>query len=233
MSHGVFMDLCYFRSVLVRLLGVGMVFKSLYGTKKRLIASVCFSVLVSIAPACSETIPDKSSMTNSILSGDFKNAFQIAEKSAENGDKEAQFNLSVFYYHGIGVPQNFEFALRWATMSGLQGFKKALAARPPIIEKTQPDTVQAVITWVRQRLTKAAEEGDNVSLVMLSNSYAPEFGFADTKEAYYWASLAVASGRTEAKRRRDALVKELKAPDFKEVQDRSAEWFAKFRKSTT
>lgn len=184
-------------------------------------------------PARADDIPDKSSMTQSILSGDFKTAFQLAEKSAESGDREAQFNLAIFYYHGIGVPQNFEFALRWANMSGLQGFKKALAARPPIIEKVQPDTVQAVMTWVRQRLTKAAEEGDNVSLVMLSNSYAPEFGFADPKEAYYWASLAVASGRTEAKRRRDALVKELKAPDFKEVQDRSTEWFAKFRKSPT
>ena len=210
-----------------------MGFESYHAKGRYLLASIAVASLPWIMSVQAETIPDKSAMTQSILSGDFKTAFQLAEKSAESGDKEAQFNLAIFYYHGIGVPQNFEYALRWATMSGLQGFKKALAARPPIIDKVQPDTVQAVITWVRQRLTKSAEEGDNVALVMLSNSFAPEFGFADQKEAYYWASLAVASGRTEAKRRRDALVKELKAPDFKEVQDRSAEWFAKFRKSST
>jgi TPR repeat protein len=217
----------------LQLLGVVMRGVSSIIRTKLLLASVALTAFSWIVPSAADTIPDKSAMTQSILSGDFKSAFQIAEKSAESGDKEAQFNLAIFYYHGIGVPQNFEYALRWANMSGLQGFKKALAARPPIIEKVQPDTVQAVMAWVRQRLIKAAEEGDNVSLVMLSNSFAPEFGFADSKEAYYWASLAVAAGRTEAKRRRDALVKELKAPDFKEVQDRSAEWFAKFRKSST
>lgn len=183
--------------------------------------------------AHAQEIPPKAAMTQSILSGNFKEAYQAAEKTAESGDREAQFNVALFYYHGIGVPQNFEIALRWANLAALQGFKKAILARPPIMEKLEPDTVLAAMTWVRQRLTKAAEEGDNVALVMLSNSFAPDFGFADNKEAYYWASLAVACGRTEAKRRRDALVKELKSADFKEVQDRSSEWFSKFRKSSS
>ena len=206
----------------------------LWEAKSRLVAAtVSAAVLFTFPPSYGQEIPPKSSMTQSILSGNFKEAYQLSEKEAENGDREAQFNLSLFYYHGIGVPQNFEYALRWATMSALQGYKKAAAARPPMMEKLEPDTVLAAMTWVRQRLIKAAEGGDNISLVMLSNSFATEFGFGDPKESYYWASLAVASGRTEAKRRRDALVKELKAADFKEVQDRSSEWFSKFRKSPT
>ena len=218
--------------VLLRL-GALMVFDLLETKKNLLAATVATAVLCGFAPAYGQEIPPKSTMTQSILSGNFKEAYQVAEKEAENGDKEAQFNLALFYYHGIGVPQNFEFALRWANMSALQGYKKAAAARPPIMDKLEPDTILAAMTWVRQRLIKAAEAGDNISLVMLSNSFATDFGFGDAKESYYWASLAVASGLTEAKRRRDALVKELKAADFKEVQDRSAEWFSKFRKSST
>jgi TPR repeat protein len=200
---------------------------------KLLLVSIVMSVFAFPNFSCGQEISPKSTMNQSILTGNFKEAYQTAEKEAENGDREAQFNLALFYYHGIGVPQNFEYALRWANLSALQGFKKASSARPPIMEKLQPDTVQAAMTWVRQRLTKAAEDGDNIALVMLSNSFATEFGFGDPKESYYWASLAVASGRTEAKRRRDALVKDLKAADFKEVQDRSVEWFAKFRKSSS
>ena len=200
---------------------------------KLLLVSSLISALAFPVSSGGQEIPSKSAMNQSILTGNFKEAYQIAEKDAENGDREAQFNLALFYYHGIGVPQNFEYALRWANLSALQGFKKASAARPPIMDKLQPDTVLAAMTWVRQRLTKAAEEGDNIALVMLSNSFATEFGYGDPKESYYWASLAVATGRTEAKRRRDALVKELKAADFKEVQDRSVEWFSKFRKSAS
>jgi TPR repeat protein len=201
--------------------------------RKFLFASFLMAALVFPALSSGQESSTKSIMNQSILAGNFKEAFQVSEKEAENGDKEAQFNLALFYYHGVGVPQNFEYALRWANLSALQGFKKAFAARPPIMEKLQPETILAAMTWVRQRLTKAAEEGDNIALVMLSNSFATEFGFGDPKESYYWASLAVATGRTEAKRRRDALVKELKATDFKEVQDRSVEWFSKFRKSAS
>ena len=214
-------------------MGVWMVFR-LFEVKKTLFAAtVATTVLWNLVPSHGQEIPAKSTMTQSILSGNFKEAYQTAEKDAEIGDKEAQFNIALFYYHGIGVPQNFEYALRWANMAALQGYKKASAARPPIMEKLEPDTILAAMTWVRQRLIKAAEGGDNIALVMLSNSFATEFGFGDPKESYYWASLAVASGRTEAKRRRDALVKDLKAAEFKEVQDRSAEWFSKFRKSST
>lgn len=210
-----------------------MGFGSFHAKGRLLLASLAVVSLPWMAPVQAETIPDKSAMTQSILTGDFKTAYQVSEKLANNGDKESQFNLALFYYHGIGVPQNFEYALRWANLSALQGYKKASVARPPIMEKLQPETVLSAMTWVRQRLTKAAEEGDNTALVMLSNSFATEFGFGDPKESYYWASLAVATGRTEAKRRRDALVKELKAEDFKEVQDRSVEWFSKFRKSAS
>lgn len=208
-----------------------------FGSKITTISLFFLSTVTAVSSfpvfASGQEISPKSTMNQSILTGNFKEAYQTAEKEAENGDREAQFNLALFYYHGIGVPQNFEYALRWANLSALQGFKKASSARPPIMEKLQPDTVQAAMTWVRQRLTNAAEDGDNIALVMLSNSFATEFGFGDPKESYYWASLAVASGRTEAKRRRDALVKDLKAADFKEVQDRSVEWFAKFRKSSS
>ena len=133
----------------------------------------------------------------------------------------------------MNVPQNFEFSLRWVTLAALGGYPKAMPARVMMIKSLDADTIKLVMDWIREKLTRTAEGGENKALVMLSVSYAPDFGFEDPKEAYFWASIAVASGRTEAKRRRDALVKSLQPADIKEVQDRSAEWFNKWRKSAS
>ena len=175
----------------------------------------------------------KDTVSGAIVAGDLKKALAAAQAGAEQGEPESQFNLGIFYWHGVNIPQNFEYSLRWVTLSALGGYPKAMPARVMMIKSLDADTIKLVMDWIREKLTRSAEGGENKALVMLSVSYAPDFGFEDPKEAYFWASIAVASGRTEAKRRRDALVKSLQPADIKEVQDRSAEWFNKWRKSAS
>lgn len=41
---------------------------------------------------------------------------------AEQGDPEAQFNLSSLYYQGLGVPQDYREAVRWMRKAAEQGY---------------------------------------------------------------------------------------------------------------
>ena len=197
--------------------------------------TLLFGALLSlqVASAQAEGEAPKDTVSGAIVAGDLKKALAAAQAGAEQGEPESQFNLGIFYWHGVNVPQNFEFSLRWVTLAALGGYPKAMPARVMMIKSLDADTIKLVMDWIREKLTRTAEGGENKALVMLSVSYAPDFGFEDPKEAYFWASIAVASGRTEAKRRRDALVKSLQPADIKEVQDRSAEWFNKWRKSAS
>jgi TPR repeat protein len=172
-------------------------------------------------------------VTDLLESGNLAAAARMAQLSAEDGDTNGQYHLALFYWHGVALPQNFQESLRWMTLAAIGGHPKAIAARPMIIKSVEDQNVKKVMDWVRQRLQKAGEEGDNRALTLMSVSYAPEFGFQDNQEGYFWASLAVAAGQADARRRRDALVASLKPAEIAKAQDKTAEWFLKWRKDVT
>ncbi len=160
---------------------------------------------------------------------DLPEAARQARLQAEQGSPEGQFNLSLFFWHGVAVPQNYQEALRWITLSALADFPRAAAARAEMLKATDPALAKNVMDWARARLVKEAEGGDDRALVLLSNSFAPQFGFENPAESYYWALLAVTAGQVDAKRRRDSLVSTLKPADITKTQDKAAEWYAKYR----
>ena len=51
----------------------------------------------------------------------FDKAFIACNTEAEQGDKDAQFNLAFMYYNGDGVEENTEKALYWLTQAAEQG----------------------------------------------------------------------------------------------------------------
>lgn len=165
-----------------------------------------------------------------LQSGNLAGAVDMSRKAAEAGEVEGQFNLALFYWHGVAVPQNFQEALRWATLAAVGGHPRAMKARAAMLAAVEPSVHKKVIEWVRARLQKQGEGGDDRALVLMSVSYAAEFGFEDAKEGYFWAALAVAAGEADARRRRDALVKALPPAEAAKIQDRASEWFGKFRK---
>ncbi len=165
-----------------------------------------------------------------LQSGNLAGAVDVSRKAAEAGEVDGQFNLALFYWHGVAVPQNFQEALRWATLAAVGGHPRAMKARAAMLAAVEPAVHKKVIDWVRARLQKQGEGGDDRALVLMSVSYAAEFGFEDAKEGYFWAALAVAAGEADARRRRDALVKSLPPADAAKIQDRATEWFTKFRK---
>lgn len=167
-----------------------------------------------------------------IKSGDLPEAARQARLQAENGSAEGQFNLALFFWHGVAVTQNFQEAMRWMTLASVADYPRAIKAREAMLKTTDPTLAKSSMEWVRARLQKQAEAGDNRALVLLSNSFAPEFGFENPGESYFWSVLAVTSGQIDAKRRRDALVTTLKPADVIKVQDKAAEWYNKHRSAT-
>ena len=158
-------------------------------------------------------------------------AFRQMLSLAEVNEVEAQHNLSLFYWHGIGAPQNFDEAVRWSTMAAVRGHKKAVAARKVMVETIDPQVVKKAMDWVRTRLTKDAESGDDTALMPLSTSYLPAFGDSKPAEAYFWAALSVSTGKAEAKRQRDSLVSTMPQSDVIKAQQRANDWSKRWRKA--
>ncbi len=182
-------------------------------------------------PAVAQTEQlDQPKVSDAITQGDLPGAARRARELSDANDIEGQYNLALFYWHGVGIPQNFDEAIRWATLAGVRGHAKAASARRIMSKTLEPVVVQKAMEWSRLRLIKMAEGGDDGALVSMARSYAPDFGFANDVEAYYWASLAFSAGKAEVRRQRDGLVTKIKQADLLKTQQKANDWFAKFRK---
>ena len=170
-------------------------------------------------------------LSDSLRTGDLAGAFRLTQGLAENNEVEAQHNLSLFYWHGVGAPQNFDEAVRWSTMAAIRGHKKAIAARKAMLAAIDPQVVKKAMDWARARLTKDAEAGDDTALMPLSTSYLLEFGAPNAIEAYVWAAISVSTGKAEARRQRDVIVSTMNQSDVIKAQIRANEWFKRFRKA--
>ena len=52
-------------------------------------------------------------------------SFILYKKAAQNGIKEAQYNLACFYVHGIGIDKDEDEAFIWIEKSANQGYMRA------------------------------------------------------------------------------------------------------------
>ena len=173
--------------------------------------------------------PERPDVGEALRSGDLQGAARSARELAEAGDIEGQYKLSLFFWHGVALTQNFEEAIRWSTLAAIRGHKKAAAARRQMATTLDPALVLKAMDWARGRMAKSAEGGDDDALLAMAASYSASFGAANDIEAYYWNVLAVAAGKAEARRQRDALVSRLKQPELLKTQQRANEWHGRFR----
>ena len=202
---------------------------------RSLIAALTITVVWFACPASSVTAAEERSISQGMLealrNGDVTGAFRQMQSLAEVNEVEAQHNLSLFYWHGIGATQNFDEAIRWSTMAAVRGHKKAVAARKIMVEGMDPQVVKKAMDWVRARLTKDAEAGDDTALMPMSTTYMPAFGDSKPVEAYFWAALSVSTGKAEARRQRDFLVSTMNQNDVIKAQQRANDWFKRWRKA--
>ena len=208
---------------------------------RKLILRLSRSLLVAMTAAgvwlagpaayAAEAVAAQPELSDALRNGDLSGAFRLTQGLAEANDLQAELNLSLFYWHGIGATQNFDEAVRWGTMAAIRGSKKAVAARNAMLDSIDPQVVKKAMDWARARLTKDAEAGDDTALTPLSTSYLPAFGAPNEIEAYFWAALAVSTGKAEARRQRDSIVSNMKQSDVIKAQQRANDWFKRWRKA--
>ena len=177
-----------------------------------------------------ETVNPIPRIDDLIRANQYSEAVILTRQAAEAENVESEFRLGIFYWHGVGVGQNYLEALHWVTLAALSGHEKAVAARKLMLPKVDPANWPKTLDWARQRLQKTAETGNNLNLVALSKSYSADFGFENTIEEYYWASLSVAVGDNLLLKHRDELSKKVAVPDAAKAQDRMTAWLEKWRK---
>ena len=92
---------------------------------------------------------------------DDEKAARWYRKSAEQGNAEAQFNLGVAYYYGIGVSRDYAEAARWFSRSAWQGNSDAQGWLGNLYKEGQGVTrdYHEAVKWYR----KSAEQGNAVS----------------------------------------------------------------------
>jgi TPR repeat protein len=155
-------------------------------------------------------------------------SFQLNQSKANQGDANAQFNLALLYYHGVGTPQDSKQAVYWYTKAAEQGHVNAQYSLGSLYydgygEEVPQDSKQAVY-W----LTKAAEQGLGNAQYSLGHDYqygdeAPQ----DYKQAFFWYTKAAEQGHYFAKESRDKMLEKMSQSQIEEVQKLSKELYEK------
>ncbi|TAK05824.1 sel1 repeat family protein, partial [bacterium] len=157
--------------------------------------------------------------------GDYKIAFALWAKSADQGNAEAQFGLGAMYDNGQGVPQDYNQALMWYRKAADQGSAEAQFALGVTYANGQgvaQDHNQALV-WYR----KAAAQGNAMAQVNLASIYHNGRGVTqDNVEALKWFMLAAAYESDEERRAtviisRGIVAKELTEAQIAEAQKRA------------
>lgn len=182
-----------------------------------------------IAAEKPEPVPQ---VADALLRGDLREAFETTLGLAYANDIDAQHNLSLFYWHGVGSSQKFDEAVAWSTMAAIRGHKKAINARKIMVQAIDARAEKAAMDSVRKCLEYDAKWGDNSALLPLSTSYLKEFAPPDDVKAYFWSSLAVSMGKIEARRQRDLIMANMKQPDIVKGQKLANEWLEEWRKNS-
>ena len=169
-------------------------------------------------------------------------------KAAELGDAKAQADLGTMYELGSGVPQNIKEAMLQFQKAAEQGDVESEYMLGSIYEEgglgrivNEPDGSSRVLLPSENALVpkdyglaakwyrKAAEQGKALAQNGLGRLYADGKGVPqDYVEAYFWLSLATASGShssTNGVDDRDLVASHLTKTVLLETQGRARNWF--------
>ena len=207
------------------------------------VAAVILILSILIAgPAIAEPFEDA---TKAYYRGDYETAYHLIKPLAEQGLPEAQVNLGLMYYKGLGVPQDFPEAVKWYRKAAEQGNAKAFkwyhkAAEQGNVEaqfnlglmyeKRQgvPQDYVEAGNWYR----RAAEQGFAEAQTNLGTMYFTGLGVPkDYVLAYMWSFLATSgypasekTKRAEAEKIRDIAASKLTPAQIAEAQRWAREW---------
>lgn len=139
---------------------------------------------------------------------------------------EAQYNLSLLLFNGLGVPKNFKQALVWSWKAYLNNHESAINQVNDILEIVTPELQSAVADELIQELTAIAKNGDATAALKLGITFTELMVEPDYASAYVWLSIAQAFGIEEASPIMVNVTEQLAIEEVIVKQDEAAKLFA-------
>jgi TPR repeat protein len=159
--------------------------------------------------------------------GDYAAALRELEPLAESGNARAEYRIGTMYALGLGVPRNYKEAMQWLGKSAAQGDAQAQNDLGVLYDEGRgvaPDAAKAV-RWYRE----AAQCGLGAAQLNLALLYQEGRGVAsDPIEAFAWASAAAERGERRAEKLVDSTAQKMDARQFKEAEERAAQYRAQY-----
>ena len=139
----------------------------------------------------------------------YREAFDIWLKLAEDNYPPAQHNVSLLYKNGIGTTQNWKETLKWSWAAKNNGYIKAKNTRDHSIERVDPTTYKEISSWQLQYF-----KPEDITL-MSSKKYAilnmeiETYMKKEPVNSYLWFLIAASFGDRYSIKTRDLLSKEI------------------------
>ncbi len=129
--------------------------------------------------------------------GLYKEAFVGFEKLAKSGNANAQYNLGMMYYNGVGVKKNKILAFVWLEQASNNGNKLAQNKLGYMYEKGEVKGTKDEAKAINEYL-KSALQNYNFAQLNLAMKYSEHPTKANLDLAFYWYQKAANNGNTAA-----------------------------------
>ena len=197
-----------------------------------------FFRILFILVIATKTVRAENHLTDINVDQSFMTAVKLVEKKqyidavnifnllAQQEIPEAQFNLSLLLFNGLGVPKNYKQALVWSWKAYLNNHESAINQVNDILEIVTPELQSAVADELIQELTAVANNGDATAALKLGITFTELMVEPDYASAYVWLSIAQAFGIEEASPIMVNVTEQLAIEEVIVKQDEAAKLFA-------
>ena len=145
---------------------------------------------------------------------------------ANQGLPEAQFNLSLLFFSGLGVPKNFKDALYWSWYAHLNEHEAAINQVNKTYDYITENLRNEVANKIIEELLATANSGDHMSALKLGQTYTGLLVTPDYQSAYVWLSIAQAYGIETASELLEEAAKQLTLEDILAQQNEASSKFS-------
>ena len=164
-----------------------------------------------------------------VESKQYIDAISIFNILAEQEIPEAQFNLSLLLFNGLGAPKNYKASLSWAWKAHLNEHETALGQVNAILDLITPELQDTVAEELIEEFTELARAGDQMATVKLGITYTDLLVEPNNLDAYTWLSIGQAYGIEKASSLLTEVTDLLTIEEILVQQDAAARIFSELR----
>lgn len=164
-----------------------------------------------------------------VESKQYIDAISIFNILAEQEIPEAQFNLSLLLFNGLGAPKNYKASLSWAWKAHLNEHVTALGQVNAILDLITPELQDTVAEQLIEEFTELARAGDQMAAVKLGITYTDLLVEPNNLDAYTWLSIGQAYGIEKASSLLTEVTDLLTIEEILVQQDAAARIFSELR----